>query len=656
MTARATTRPKAGRPARTPEDAGLEDAGPEGTGPQDAGPEGTTPERVETMPTPKRLIRELETLRDEMRARHVASLGAFDRVHPHHRRSAQNLVDYLTLRSHDIRPLQASLAELGVSSLGRAEEHVMRSVEQVIDVLRALSGEREGRRTESAVAFGEGRRTLQENALQLMGPAPEGRSTRIMVTMSTEAADDPRIARRLVEAGMDCARINCAHDGPEDWERMVAHIRKASSEAGRACPILMDLPGPKLRTGPIADGPAVVRLRPRRDARGVPLSPAHAVLAGDGEPTRGAPGDLTYGPVIPVDVHWLSQLRPGDRLGMRDTRRSPRSLEVVTVGTSSATVDVWDTTYVEPGLAISGPQGTTRIGALQPIEQALRVRPGDVITLTSDLAPATPLPRRGPHGGESWFRIGCTLPEALRAARPGHQVWFDDGKIGGRVRAVRDDEIDVEVTVAPANGVNLRAARGINLPDGARDLSAISDEDEATVAFIAEHADLAGLSFAQRVSDIEGFQRRLERLGHRDPGVVLKIETASGFQHLPELLLAGMSNERVGVMVARGDLAVECGFERLAEVQDEILWLCDAAHVPVVWATQVLDQMARTGQPSRPEVSDAVMGARAECVMLNKGPFIVDAVVALDDILRRAETHQQKKVPLLRRLKSWSPG
>ena len=109
-------------------------------------------------------------------------------------------------------------------------------------------------------------------------------------------------------------------------------------------------------------------------------------------------------------------------------------------------------------------------------------------------------------------------------------------------------------------------------------------------------------------------------------------------------------------MVARGDLAVECGFERLAEVQDEILWLCDAAHVPVVWATQVLDQMARTGQPSRPEVSDAVMGARAECVMLNKGPFIVDAVVALDDILRRAETHQQKKVPLLRRLKSWSPG
>jgi pyruvate kinase len=116
-----------------------------------------------------------------------------------------------------------------------------------------------------------------------------------------------------------------------------------------------------------------------------------------------------------------------------------------------------------------------------------------------------------------------------------------------------------------------------------------------------------------------------------------------------------MASERIGVMVARGDLAVECGFERLAEVQEEMLWLCDAAHIPVIWATQVLDQMARTGQPSRAEISDAAMAGRAECVMLNKGPHIVEAVGALDDILRRMSSHQRKKVALLRRLRSWSP-
>jgi pyruvate kinase len=107
-------------------------------------------------------------------------------------------------------------------------------------------------------------------------------------------------------------------------------------------------------------------------------------------------------------------------------------------------------------------------------------------------------------------------------------------------------------------------------------------------------------------------------------------------------------------MIARGDLAVECGFERLAEVQEEILWACEAAHLPVIWATQVLETEARTGRPSRAEVTDAAMGVRADCVMLNKGPHIVQAMRSLDDILRRMQQHQAKKRSLLRALKSWS--
>jgi pyruvate kinase len=103
-------------------------------------------------------------------------------------------------------------------------------------------------------------------------------------------------------------------------------------------------------------------------------------------------------------------------------------------------------------------------------------------------------------------------------------------------------------------------------------------------------------------------------------------------------------------MIARGDLAVECGYERLAELQEEILWVCEAAHAPVIWATQVLEQLSREGQPSRAEVTDAAMGVRAECVMLNKGPYVVETVKALDDILRRMQEHQSKKRSMLRRL------
>jgi pyruvate kinase len=142
----------------------------------------------------------------------------------------------------------------------------------------------------------------------------------------------------------------------------------------------------------------------------------------------------------------------------------------------------------------------------------------------------------------------------------------------------------------------------------------------------------------------------LSPLGDAQPAIVLKIETRRGFENLPAILLEAMKAPRCAVMIARGDLAVECGFERLAEVQEEILWLCEAGHVPVIWATQVLETLAKQGQPSRAEVSDAAMAHRAECVMLNKGPYIVQAVRVLDDILRRMHGHQSKKRSMLREL------
>ncbi len=132
-------------------------------------------------------------------------------------------------------------------------------------------------------------------------------------------------------------------------------------------------------------------------------------------------------------------------------------------------------------------------------------------------------------------------------------------------------------------------------------------------------------------------------------GVVLKIETA-GLREPTELLMATMRTPLDGVMIARGDLAVELGFERIAEVQEEILWFCEAAHLPVIWATQVLESLAKAGAPSRAEVTDAAMSGRAECVMLNKGPYIVDAVRFLNRVLERMAEHRAKRRTMMRRL------
>jgi pyruvate kinase len=244
------------------------------------------------------------------------------------------------------------------------------------------------------------------------------------------------------------------------------------------------------------------------------------------------------------------------------------------------------------------------------------------------------------------------LPEIFADVQPGERIWFDDGKIGGVIKSVTPpDQIEIEITQASAGGAQLRGDKGINLPDTRLRLSALTAKDLEDLAFVARNADMVGFSFVKSAADVAELQGRLGELGGERLGIVLKIETTKAFEELPNLLLTAMRSPRVGVMIARGDLAVECGYERLAELQEEILWICEAAHLPVIWATQVLEHLAKEGLPSRAEITDAAMGVRAECVMLNKGPHIVTAVRVLGDILHRMQDHLSKKRSMLRQLK-----
>ncbi len=132
--------------------------------------------------------------------------------------------------------------------------------------------------------------------------------------------------------------------------------------------------------------------------------------------------------------------------------------------------------------------------------------------------------------------------------------------------------------------------------------------------------------------------------------IIAKIETNRAVGNLPDIVLGTIGRHKLGIMIARGDLAVELGSARLAEIQEELLWLCEAAHVPVIWATQVLESIAKKGTRSRPEFTDAAMAVRAECVMLNKGPYILDAIEALVSVMVRMHEHQRKKFSRLRAL------
>lgn len=495
--------------------------GREGTESPDAG---LSPEVLE------RLSADVEALRQELLEGEAELSEALAAVHPENRSSARNLVHYMALRRHDIRALQLRLARVGLSSLGRAESHVVITLDRILGMLALARGTTPPELPAPPVGFREGERTLAANARRLLGPRPPNRAVRIVVTLPTAAAEDPGLARDLIRAGMSCARINCARDDARTWSRMAENVRAASEALGRECRLLVDLGGPKLRTGAVAGG--TKRLL----------------------------------------------LAPGDRF------------ELV---------------------------GLDRVAA-----------------------------REG-----SRPRIACSTPEIFRTVRSGEPIWFDDGRIGGIIEERTDDGILIRVTNAKRSGSKLRPERGINLPQSTLTLPAVTDRDLRDLDEVAPWADAIELSFVQRTEDVHAVHAALRERGADHIAVVLKIEKRRAFEDLPLLLLAAMQRRSCAVMIARGDLAVEIGFERMAEVQEEILWIAEAAHVPTIWATEVLDKLAKQGTLSRAEVTDAAMGARAEAVMLNKGPFVVDAIGTLADILGRMREHQSKKRPLLRALR-----
>jgi pyruvate kinase len=238
---------------------------------------------------------------------------------------------------------------------------------------------------------------------------------------------------------------------------------------------------------------------------------------------------------------------------------------------------------------------------------------------------------------------------------PGHRVRYDDGKLEGVVEHVEDGEALIRVTRTTTGGAKIKAEKGINLPDTVLGLSPLTAKDEGDLATMVDCADMIGYSFVSRPEDIDLLEDVLGRIGTEGAplGVVAKIELPDAVRNLPDLIARVGGRRPFGVMIARGDLAAELGFDRVAEMQEEILWICEAASVPAIWATQVLEDLVKTGLPSRGEMTDAAMAARAECVMLNKGPAVIEAVRMLDRLLGRMDAHVFKKTPRLRALKSW---
>lgn len=564
--------------------------------------------------------------------------------------SRDNLLAYLVLREHDLQELQLELAEQGLSSLGRLESTVLTSGQQVLKHLGVPIPPTDLHAPGSERA----RALLAQRSRALLGRPREGRATRIMVTLDAAGASRPERLEQLLLKGMDIARINCAHDSAREWEKIIEAIRHAEERltrrgqgVGRRCRILMDLAGPKVRTGPLTLETRPLKLSVPKDAFGRPCRLLEGYLDSDaGQTAQIRLPDATRQFVIAVpEQHDLTSLRPGETLRFEDTRQRNRTLHVLErVSPSRVRVGLQRTAYLQEGMKLYAEHGTIlTVGPLTPQPVDLRVQAGDTLRLYCDPArPGHPAQEGCPAG------VSCTLPEVLTFVKPGHRVFIDDGKIAGVVRASRDEYFELEITAPRDIPARIKAEKGLNFPDSPIDVPALTEQDRQDLAFVVAHANAVGLSFVHRPRDLYDLRDALRERGHPDMGFVVKIETQEAIHRLARLLLAGLDLPKFGVMIARGDLAVEVGFEQLALVQEDILCLCEAAHIPVIWATQVLETLAKSGLPARAEITDAAMGQRAECVMLNKGEHVLDAVKTLADLLASQERHRIKKRPVFR--------
>jgi pyruvate kinase len=572
-------------------------------------------------------------------------------VHPEMKKSAHNLLHYIALRKSNMSELQRKLGELGLSRLAKTESHVMAGVNSVLGILNLLQG-KEIKSEGDFLSFQEGDQLLDKNSEALLGGRPGGRRVRIMVTLPDEAADDYSIIENLLISGMDCARINCAHGDTILWSKIIENVKKGNKELNKNCKINMDLCGPKLRTGSMTPGPQVLHIQPERDPLGKVITPAVITFIPDNEPP------LLNSPVpqIPLPAGFLKNLSKGDKLVMADSRGKEIAFKILEREGKERSARCTESAYIVSGAKITIKNDKTKksksskIGYLKPLEGSIKLRKGDTLVLHKEDRPGEAAVCDAEGNVITPAHISCTLPEVFEDVRTGEPILLDDGKIEGVIKTVSAEFIEIEITYAKAAGTTLRADKGINLPGSNLRIKGLTAKDKDDLKFIAANADIVSLSFVNTAQDVLELYSELKLL-NSSIGIILKIETQRAFDNLPDILLTGMRSYPFGIMIARGDLAVECGWNHLAVIQEEILMLCEASHVPNIWATQVLETLAKKGRPSRAEITDAAMSQRAECVMLNKGPHIFDAVILLDKILTGMQGYQRKKKPMLPTLK-----
>lgn len=571
-----------------------------------------------------------------------------NKVHPNYSQSAKNLVHYLAMRSFNVDVFQEKLDEIGLPSSLGSQNNILRDLLSFRTVINSLLNINLVVEEKKYLNNKDVKNILKKNSKTLFGNIKNKRKTAIMVTQPANAAIDKQFVKSLLKQGMDCARINCAHDDKIIWKQIIDNIRSFEDD----CKIMMDLGGPKLRTGKMKPGHKVIHIKPTKNTLGQVVTPAKVWLAPYGiNPPAGKEADV----IIPVNKKWLQKTRKGSYIIFKDSRDKKCKIFINEKEDNGRWGSCSDSAFVTTGTLLNVflekklASEIHTVHELLPLEEVIFLFEGDRFRLDKKTILGEPAVHDEGGNLKELAHISCTLPEIFNTVKAGEQIYFDDGKIEGIVREIHSDHLIIEITNTKKTGGKLKADKGINIPNSDLGISGLTEKDKTDLKFITQNADTVNFSFVNNKQDVEELLKELKKL-KANMGIILKIETQEAYRNLPSILLKAMENYPVGVMIARGDLAIETGWKNFAIIQEEILQLCDAAHLPDIWATQVLENLAKKGIPTRAEITDAAMAQRADCVMLNKGPYIEKAVRMLDKVLCKMQRIQKKKRAILPKL------
>ncbi|MCX6062368.1 MAG: pyruvate kinase [Campylobacterales bacterium] len=591
-------------------------------------------------------------------------LAARDEVDSEYPRSQSllNLNQYMLLRKKDQTQLQEKLFSLSLSSLGRSFAHVAASVDSLYDQLSSSLG-REQISAELMAEFHhlsitEAISIASKNSKAIFGGKASSKLshqiTTVMVTLPSNAAENNGLLiHQLAEAGVSVFRINTAHDSIQVWKAMADVIISINDnlQSSDKIKIFVDLAGPKIRTGKIGEVEIPLKLGSNKQEKEILIY--HGNGATKGEYTD----EVTMENIsaqIAVNRKFFKKLRLKQSIKIVDVNHKKAIISLTHIDEKYARGIINKKVFINKKTKLKCDDHEGKLYNIQNQKDTIRLFIGDLLTLTENEIEGKSAQLDKTNKNVVPALIGCTIKGVIGTIKLAEKVFIDDGKIGLSVIENQGDAILCRVHISKAGGTLLKEEKGINFPDTNIQIPALTEVDRANVLAVLDFADSLSLSFCQGSADIRDLQMLLVENNRTDIGIIAKIETRQAVSNIPEILKQLLTWEKSGVMLARGDLAIEVGFENMAYIQEALLDICDAAHLPVIWATQVLESKMKNNLPSRAEVTDAAMAGRAECVMLNKGAFAIDTIDVLKRILHDMHTVSKKNRQLLKKETLWN--